>query len=465
MKSACPTGSPGGDTNTMSSFLANNPVTRFFKDVIGPAAIMAAGMIGAGAVATRLLAGCWFGFDLLWVALYVIPMVIIANDSASRIGNIAGRGMMDMIKTEMNPAVAWFMFMPAFLLNIVVNMGQMSVMVAATYGIFGQKMPEGGAATLGGIIITIVLTILTLLVVLFGGFKRLVKVMTALLMLILVCFIVVAIKGLTEWQTWVGLIKGLIPKIPADLPVVGSDNVRPAFTQLMGIAGQALPASVFLSFGYFTSNANFTAADVKATFRKNIINFGIIWGLFSVVVVVAGATALHSFYTNPTFIDGQITHFSQIERVYDAGYVIAPALPAALRSIAPWIFSLGLFVAGWTTLVTVAMMMTYFCLDIVGRNWKYTPDNNAYRWTFALWIIVPSILTPFWQLPALLKSILAMAGNLVLTPIAMFILIYFINKKRYVGEYTASITRNIILTITLLFALFVTVYQGFLMFR
>ena len=449
----------------MSNFLANNPVTRFFKDVIGPAALMAAGMIGAGAVATRLLAGCWFGFDLLWVALYVIPMVIIANDSASRIGNITGRGMMDMIKTEFHPALAWFIFIPTFFLNIVVNMGQMSVMVDSTYGMIGLKMPEGGAATPGVIITTIVLTILTLLVVLFGGFKRIVKVMTALLMVILVCFIVVAIKGLTEWQTWVGLIKGLVPKIPSDLPIVGTDRVRSAFTQLMGIAGQALPASVFLSFGYFTSNAEFTATDVKATLRKNIINFGVIWGLFSVVVVVAGSTALHNFYTNPTVIEGQITHFSQIEKVFDAGYVIAPALPAALRFIAPPIFSLGLFMAGFTTLVAVAMLMVYFCLDIVGRNWKYTPDNNAYRWTLALWIIVPSILSPFWQLPALIKSILAMAGNLVLTPIAMFILIYFINKKHYVREHTASITRNIILSVTLLFALFVTVYQGYLMFR
>ena len=33
----------------------------------------AAGMIGAGAVATRLLAGAWFGFDLLWVALLRHP--------------------------------------------------------------------------------------------------------------------------------------------------------------------------------------------------------------------------------------------------------------------------------------------------------------------------------------------------------------------------------------------------------
>ena len=39
-------------------------------------------MIGAGAVATRLLAGAWFGFDLLWVALYVVPMV----DRHARLG-------------------------------------------------------------------------------------------------------------------------------------------------------------------------------------------------------------------------------------------------------------------------------------------------------------------------------------------------------------------------------------------
>jgi len=448
----------------MSNFLSDNPVTRFFKDVVGPAAIMAAGMIGAGAVSTRLMAGCWFGFDLLWVALYVIPMVIIANDSASRIGNISGRGMMDMIKTELNPALAWFMFIPTFLLNIIVNMGQMSVMVAGTYGIFGQRMPEGGAATPGVVLVTVALTIVTLLIVLFGGFKRMIKVMTWLLMLILICFIVVAIKGLMAPSTWVRLLGGLVPKLPPDLSVIGSDATRGAFTQLMGIAGQALPASVFLSFGYFTSNANFTAADVKATFRKNIINFGVIWGLFSVVVVVAGATALHDFYTDTTVVAGKITHFSQIDRVFDAGKVIAPALPAGLKFIAPPIFSLGLLVAGFTTMVSVAMLMVYFCLDLMGLDWKYTEDNKKFRWALGLWIAVPAILSPFWQLPALIKNILAMAGNLVLTPIAIFILIFFINKKRYVGEYTASPIRNLILVITLLFALFVTVYKGIQMF-
>ncbi len=446
----------------MSNGMSNNFLVKFFREILGPAALMAAGMIGAGAVATRLLAGAWFGFDLLWVALYVIPMVIICNDSASRIGNITGRGMMEMIKHDISPIVAWFIFIPTFILNIGVIIGQMSVMVASTYGMVGIAMPEGGAATTGNYVITIILTVVTLLVVLFGGFKRIVKTMTWLLLVILVCFIIVAIKGLTEVRTWIGLAGGLIPSIPPDLPIAGTDQVRSSFTQLMSIAGQALPAGVFLSFGYFTSNANYTVDNIKAAFRKNIINFGVIWGLFSVVVVVAGATALHNFYQG-TGVGGDL-HFSQIERVFDAGKVIAPALPSGLKAIAPPIFSLGLFVAGFTTLVSVAMLMVYFTLDILGKNWKYTDDNKAFRVLLGLWIVVPSILSPFWKLPALLKNILTMAGNLVLTPLAVGILIYFINRKKYVGEYTASVVRNIILVITLLFALYVTVYQGIKMY-
>ena len=79
----------------IANFIENNSFLRFIKNVLGPAAIMTAGLIGAGAVATRLLAGAWFGFTLLWTCIYIIPMVIFANDSASRLGIMTGhRGMM-----------------------------------------------------------------------------------------------------------------------------------------------------------------------------------------------------------------------------------------------------------------------------------------------------------------------------------------------------------------------------------
>ena len=95
-------------------------------------------MIGAGAVSTRLLAGAWFGFDLLWVALGVVPMVIFTLDSASRVGMLSGgRGLLEMVRTELGAWLAWAIFLPTVLVNLVVNMSQMSAMVEGTYGAFG----------------------------------------------------------------------------------------------------------------------------------------------------------------------------------------------------------------------------------------------------------------------------------------------------------------------------------------
>ncbi len=444
----------------MHEFLFNNLIVRFLKNVVGPAAIVAAGMIGAGAVSTRLLAGAWFGFDPLWVALYVIPMVIFTLDSCSRIGIMSGdKGVMELIKSEIHPALAWFIFFPTALLSFVANMGQMSVMVDAAYGTIGKQVPPGGVATTGMVFTMLILVSIVLILVLFGGYKRIEKLMTGLLLVILICFIIVAVKGLMDWRTWIGLVKGLIPKIPEDLEVVGSEIYRSGFTQVISIAGQALPSTVLLAYGYFTLNAEYTESDIKSSFWKSVLNFGLIWGLFSVVVVVAGTTALHYVYRG----DGSL-HYSQIDNVYDAGRVITPALPVCINFLAPRIFSLGLLAAAFTTTISIAMIMVYFTLDIAGKNWKFGKDNKLFQWTLGLWIAIPAIISPFWTLPSLIKAIITMAGGLIMTPIVILIIIYFINKKAFMGKFTAHFGRNFILGITFLFSLYLVVYGAMRIF-
>ncbi len=351
-----------------------------------------------------------------------------------------------------------------FLLNLVISMSQMSVMIEAVYGALGIELPAGGAITPGIIVTMLILTAITIVLVISGGYKGLEKIMTGLLLFILTCFIIVAIKGLMDWHTWKGLAFGLIPKIPADVQVLGADRVRSGFTQLMGIAGQALPSAVFLAYGYFTSNADYSESDLKMNLRKTVLNFGIIWGLFSIVVVVAGTTALHDVYQGTAAIAGEISHFSQIEDLVDAGKVITPAMPGALSFLAPRIFSLGLLGAAFTTLVTVAMTMSYFTLDMFGKDWRYHSGNKPFRWSLIFWFAVPSFLCVFWNLPSLLKAILAMVGNLVPTPISLGIIIYFINKKSLMGNFSAGIGRNIVLVITFAFSLYVLVYGAIRMF-
>ena len=444
--------------------LARIPFVGVFARLIGPAALTAAGMIGAGAVATRLLAGAWFGFDLLWVALYVVPMVVFTLDSASRVGVLSGgRGMFEMIRSDIGAWLAWGIFVPTVLVNVVVNMSQMSAMVEGAYGAMGSLPPAGTGSGVSLALVTVVLTALTLAAAVLGGYKRVEKIMTALLIVILVCFIVVAIKGLLDWRTWVALGAGLVPNIPPDVPVAGSDDrVRGGFTQIMAIAGQALPPSVFLAYGYLAANAGYARTDIRQAFRKTVQNLGVIWGLFSVVVIVAGTTALHYVYTGsgPAYLG--VSHYSQIESIPVAGQVLGPAFPGAWGVLAPRFFSAGLIAAAFTTLISVSLTMTYFCLDMARRNWHFTNENSLFKIVFGMWIAIPALVAPFWQLPALLKAILAMVGNLVLAPVAVLVIMYFVNQPR-LGEFKAGAGRNVVLGITALFAL-VLVVNGMLGF-
>ena len=410
-------------------------------------------MIGAGAVATRLLAGAWFGFDLLWVALYVVPMVVITLDSASRVGVLSGnRGMFEMIRDDIGAWLAWFIFIPTLLVNVIVNMSQMSAMVEGSYGMLGFLPPAGADRGIGLAVVTVVLTGITVASAVLGGYKRMEKIMTALLVVILVSFIIVAIKGLLDWNTWVSLGRGLIPHVPQPLPVAGDTRIRDGFTQILAIAGQALPPSVFLAYGYLASNAGYTAADIRAAFWRTVQNLGVVWGLFSVVVIVAGATALHAVYTGtgPNYLG--VSHYSQIESIPVAGQVLGPAFPGALGFMAPRLFSIGLIAAAFTTLISVSLTMTYFCLDMARKDWHFTKNNQLFKTVFAVWIAVPALVAPFWQMPALLKAILAMVGNLILAPVAVLVIMYFVNQKR-LGEFKANLGRNLILGITAVFAL------------
>ncbi|HEX8028423.1 MAG TPA: divalent metal cation transporter [Vicinamibacterales bacterium] len=422
-----------------------------FSRFVGPAALTAAGMIGAGAVATRLLAGAWFGFDLLWVALYIIPAVIFTLDSASRVAVVnIGRGMLGMIRDDIGAPLAWIVFLSAFVVNIVVNMSQMAAMAEGAYGALGMLPPT--SVSIPFVLLTVVLTAGTVSLAVLGGYRRVEKIMTFLLVAKLVCFIIVAAKGLLDWYTWPQLVHGLVPSVPADVPVVGTTRVREGFTQMMAIAGQALPPTVFLTYGYLAANAGYTTADIKKAFWKTVQNLGFIWGLFSVVVIVAGTTALHNVYTGngPSFLG--VSHFSQIESIPVAGQVLGPAFPGFLGFLAPRFFSLGLMGAGFTTLISVSLTMTYLSMDIARHDWRFTRSNRPFMAVFALWIAIPALLTPFWALPALLKAIIAMTGNLLLAPLAIAIIFYFVNRPR-MGEFKAGLGRNAVLSVTLMFAL------------
>ncbi len=176
--------------------------------------------------------------------------------------------------------------------------------------------------------------------------------------------------------------------------------------------------------------------DLKQEFRKAVLNLGVIFGCYSIFVMVAGGFALYG-----------LADHAQIDTVHEAGRVLVKAFPAGLGFLGPLIFSIGICLAALTTFIVVVQVICYWLLDMLGYDWHDRADNVAFRHMLKFWIFVPAILAPFWSFPALLKVLLLMGVNALLIPMVMIIVIILVNRQQVMGRYTANMSRNVILII------------------
>ena len=256
-----------------------------------------------------------------------------------------------------------------------------------------------------------------------------------------------------------------MPSVPPDVPVVGDTRVRSAFTQILAIAGQALPPSVMLAYGYLAANAGQGRGDLRQAFRKTVQNLGVIWGLFSVMVIVAGATALHAVYTGtgPTYLG--VSHYSQIESIPVAGQVLGPAFPGALSFLAPRFFSLGsdrgsVHDADLRVADDDLLLPRHGAAELAIHQRQHHVQDGCSRPGSSC----RRCSRRSGSCPSLLKAILAMVGNLALAPIAVLVILYFVNRQT-MGEFRAGPGRNAVLIITALFATALVINGVIGMFR
>ncbi len=402
---------------------------------------MAAGTMGAGAMAAFLLAGAWFRYDLLWVILLMLPVFVVSADSSSRIGALnPDRGMLSLVRNHISGSLAWIILLVVVPVHFLVTMGQVSVMSSATLTLLA---PESGSP---GLLLQVGLGLLlaggTLWLVLSRGYERMQRVMTGLMVLMFVCFLLVALRGLTEWPA---ILRGFVPTMPADLPVPGG-SPRVATTSIIAMVGAAIAPAALLGLPYMCADAGAGRDELAQGFRQSIINLGFVFGAYAVLVVVAGGYALYTLPDHASFAD-----------VGQASNVLRAAFPGFLAPIGPVIFSLGLFTAAMTTLVVAAQVTIYFLLDMTGFEWRFTEDNRRYHLLLSAFVLSAAALAPLWEFPALLKVILLMGINVVVIPVVYVIVIILSNRTAVMRGVPTPWWRNGLLATGLIASLVLAV--------
>lgn len=427
---------------------------RALGNFVGPAAVMAAGTMGAGAIASFLLAGAWFRYDLLWVLLPLLPLFVVSADSASRIGALnPSTGILTLVRSRLTPALAWLILALIVPVHFLVTMGQVSVMTSAFSSLVGLA-PAGEAARLpvaAEVFLSVALAAGVLWLVFSRGYERMQAVMSGLMVLMFLCFLIVALRGLSEWRA---IFAGFVPSLPPDLPVPGETAPRVATSSVIAMVGAAIAPAALLGLPYMCADAGGGRAELSRAFWQAVLNLGFVFGAYAFFVLVAGAFALYPMADHASFAD-----------VGQASAVLRAALPERLAFLGPVIFSLGLFTAAMTTLVVAAQVTIYFMLDMAGKPWRFTADNRRYHRLLTVFVLGAAALAPFWDFPALLKVILLMGVNVVAIPLVYLIVLALANSRAVMGEFRAEWWRNLFLGLGLAVSIALAIDKAPLYYR
>ena len=161
-------------------------------------------------------------------------------------------------------------------------------------------------------------------------------------------------------------------------------------------------------------------------------NLGVIWGLFSVVVIVAGATALHAVYTGsgPTFLG--VSHYSQIESIPVAGQVLGPAFPGALGLPGAAVLLAradrrGVHDAHLGVADDDLLLPRHRAAGLA----LHATTTRCSRWCSRCGSPFPRWSRRSGSCRRCSRRFIAMVGNLLMAPVAVAVIFYFVNQPAH----------------------------------
>ncbi|MBE9014286.1 Nramp family divalent metal transporter [Pseudanabaenaceae cyanobacterium LEGE 13415] len=127
-------------------------VKHFFTKTLGPGFVTGAADDDPSGVATFSQAGAQYGTQLMWLPLFVFPMMVCIQEMSARIGLVTHRGIIRIIKEEFPPYVLWLVgliTLPA----VTINVGSDLLAMGAVANMLVPSVPTSLFSIIAGVLI------------------------------------------------------------------------------------------------------------------------------------------------------------------------------------------------------------------------------------------------------------------------------------------------------------------------
>ena len=389
--------------NTGRNLLRN--IAIFFA-ILGPGFITGSVDNDAGGITTYSLAGAIYGYKLIWTLIPSFIVLIVIQEMNARMGIVTGKGLADLIRENAGLKLTFYIFIGLLIADI----GNTTTEFA---GVAGSMEVLG----VNKYISVPIAGVLVWLLVVKGNYKIAERIFIVL-SLALFSYIISALMSKPDWAQ------------------VGNSVLHPQIefktdylAMIIGIVGTTIAPwmqfymqSSVIEKGLKKENFRFVRADILIGCIATVV--------VAFFIIVSCAATLN-------------VHNVQINEAKDAAEALVP-LAGNLASV---VFAFGLFVASIFSATILPLATAFYVCEAFGfeagidKKWKEAPEF----YTLYTGIIVIAILIVFIpNIPLVSVIYLSQILNGLLLPIVLVSMMLLVNNKKIMGEYTNTLTKNVI---------------------
>lgn len=364
---------------------------------MGPGLLTALAGADAGGVATYSNEGAMFGFGQLWTVPIMCFLLIVAQETAARMGCVTGKGFASLIRERFGVRLSVFAMLALFVTNTTVTLSEFAG-IASGMEIFG--VPTYVSVPLAALAIW--------LLTMSGSYQRIEKVLLA----VSCVFVTYVVAGFLVKPDWADALNAtIIPRFEA----------TPQYLSLLvaNVGTTIAPWMLFL--------AQSNVVDKNA--REDDIPYQRIDTVTGAVV----ASAISWFIILTT---GAVLHPAGIS--VDTAQDAAAALAPLAGPYAEVLFALGLVGASFLAACVLPGITSSAICEALGwergadRDWSEAPAYNAIM-TAIIGVSAAIVLIPHVDLFGVMMA--AQVINGVLLPVLLVFMVVLASDRRIMGKY------------------------------
>lgn len=369
------------------------------KKYFGPSTLVAAAFIGPGTLTTCTMAGVEASYSLLWAMLFAIIATMVLQEMAARLGFATQQGLGEAFNKQFSQGIAryivFFLVIGAILVgNAAYEAGNISG------GVLGFDLVVGEFRWM-----PIVIGIFCFLLMYFGEYKWVERILISMVIIMSICFLITAIMVQPDMSE---VFKGFIPR-----QVFGEN-----FLLIMAVVGTTVvPYNLFLHASTVSKKWN-TSDSLKDLRIENAVAI-MLGGMISILIIITAAN-------------------SDSETVKNAKDLAIQLEPLFGQS-AKWFMGIGLMAAGISSALTAPLAAAYAAKGLFG--WSDDEKDKKFR---AVWMIILfiGVLVAITDIERVLIIKFAQITNAILLPFIAIYLLYISNSKKILGKYTNGLVSN-----------------------